>query len=445
MDLFENAYETQGAHTTDLPLSERMRPQTLEDFLGQTNVLGESSLLRQLLNSGQWIPNLIFWGPPGSGKTTLAKLIAKNFQARFLTLNAVDTGSKQLKEIGEEARYRRLQTQEKTIIFIDEIHRLNKAQQDVLLPFTERGDYTLIGATTENPSYELNSALLSRCRVMVLDRLSDESLRQLLEKAFNINKMNLKESVLSAAQEQIITWSDGDARKLLNQTEQVLKVLEATPNLGPLDNEKLEKILERPPGAYDKSGDEHYDCVSAFIKSIRGSDADAGIYYLARMLAGGEDPVFIARRLIILASEDVGNADPRALPLAVAGFQAVERIGLPEGAIPLAQVVTYLASAPKSNRSYEALNRAKELVEKTGRLPIPKALRSARTWLSKQLGYGKDYLYAHEGAKGWQPMTFLPSEIENEKIYLPSDHGFEKTIRQYMEWMKKGPTTNKSD
>jgi putative ATPase len=381
--------------------------------------------------------------PPGTGKTTLALLISKNFPSRFISINAVDTGSKQIKTLGEEARYRRLQSNEKTIVFIDEIHRLNRAQQDVLLPFTEKGDFTLIGATTENPSYELNTALLSRCRVLIFERLEQEDLRKLITRTLNKFELQVESVFAPAAIDVLLTWSDGDARKLLNQLEQILKAFSFKSPEAALSEESLREILEKPPAAYDKTGDEHYDTISAFIKSIRGSDANAAIYYLARMLAGGEDPTFIARRLVVLASEDVGNADPRALSVAVAGFQAVEMIGLPEAAINLAQVTTYLASAPKSNRSYEALNKAKEVVEKTGRLPIPKSLRSAQTWFAKKIGYGKDYVYAHSGAKGWVPMQFLPDEIRDEEFYQPADRGFEKTIKQYLDWMKDA--NNKSE
>jgi putative ATPase len=441
MDLFESAVESQ----IDRPLAEVMRPTTLDQFLGQQRVIGASSLLKNLIEKKDWIPNLIFWGPPGSGKTTLALLISRTFPSHFVSTHAVDIGTKQIKELGEQAHYRRLQSNEKTIVFIDEIHRLNKSQQDVLLPFTEKGDFTLIGATTENPSYELNTALLSRCRVLIFERLTKEELETLLSRTLGRFSLTTENFFEAAAKEILITWSDGDARKLLNQVEQLLKSFSFQPPPKPLSEEALRELLEKPPAAYDKAGDEHYDCISAFIKSVRGSDADAAVYYLARMLAGGEDPLFIARRLVILASEDIGNADPRGISVAVAGFQAVEMIGLPEGAITLAQVTTYLASAPKSNRSYQALNEAKAAVEKTGRLPIPKALRSAQTSFAKKLGHGKDYAYAHSGAKGWTKMEFLPEELRDQTFYKPADRGFEKTIRQYMEWMKEIPKAPEED
>lgn len=433
MDLFESAQENQA----DRPLAEVMRPQSLDQFLGQQRVVGASSLLSSLLQKREWIPNLIFWGPPGSGKTTLALLISRSFPSRFVSVNAVDTGSKQIKSLGEEAHYRRLQSNEKTIVFIDEIHRLNKAQQDVLLPFTEKGDFTLIGATTENPSYELNRALLSRCRVLIFERLTEKELATLLDRTLQKYSLATEEFFLPGARDLLVAWSDGDARKLLNQVEQILKSVSFQAPKEPLSEDGLRLILEKPPAGYDKAGDEHYDTISAFIKSVRGSDADAAVYYLARMLAGGEDPLFIARRLVILASEDIGNADPRAITVAVSGFQAVDVIGLPEAAITLAQVTTYLASAPKSNRSYEALNRAKAAVESSGQLPIPKSLRSAQTAFVKSIGYGKDYHYAHSGATGWVPMEFLPDELRGQKFYEPSDRGFEKTIKQYLEWMKQ--------
>jgi putative ATPase len=305
----------------------------------------------------------------------------------------------------------------------------------VLLPFTEAGDFILIGATTENPSYELNSALLSRARVIVLQRLKDENLENLIDKGAQELGFEPRNLLEAQARKALLEFADGDARKLLTAIESLSAHAHA--NGQALSQSQLAEILQKPSLRYDKKSAEHYDTISAFIKSVRGSDPNAAVYYLARMLKGGEDPVFIARRLVILASEDIGNADPRGLSVAVAGLQAVELVGMPEAAISLAQVTTYLASAPKSNASYMAIGKAQELVEKTGTLPIPLSLRSAKTKLAKQLGYGEGYKYAHEGPTGWQDMDFLPEEIKDEVFYEPVDRGFEKTIRQYMDWMKQ--------
>ena len=381
--------------------------------------------------------------------------------------NAVEIGAKALREIGEAGRRRRLEFRRRTLLFIDEIHRLNKAQQDVLLPFIEKGDTVLVGATTENPSYEINSALLSRCRILVFDRLDAPALKTLAERAARAREVDLEKTLTHEALDRLVEFADGDGRRLLNFMETVvnlrrrsleeaatIEAIDSTEPVAaglavdalnelcsgalvwPLTTESLATVLEAPGIRYDKTADEHYDTISAFIKSVRGSDPDAAIYYLARMIKGGEDPVFIARRLVILASEDIGNADPRAITLAVSGLQAVELVGWPEGAISLAQVTTYLASAPKSNRAYMALQKAQELVEKTGTVPIPLALRSAKTSSMKNLGYGKDYRYSHDGEKGYLPQRFLPTELGDVKLYEPTDHGFEKNIRQYLEWLK---------
>lgn len=443
MDLF--GFASNQASSTTQPLAERLRPRRLEDILGQPRILGEKAPWRRLVESGQ-IPSLILWGPPGTGKTTFALLLAQKVDAEFITVNAIETGAKALRELGEEGRRRRIEHRRRTLLFVDEIHRLNKGQQDVLLPFVEKGDLLLVGATTENPSYEINAALLSRCRILVFDRLSENDLRILMERAAQACEQNLDELFAPDAKDVVIQFADGDARRLLNLMETLCNLRKSTEPAAdkeegviewPLTAERLEELMSSSFALrYDKSADEHYDTISAFIKSVRGSDPDAAVYYLARMIKGGEDPVFIARRLVILASEDIGNADPRALTVAVSGLQAVELVGWPEAAITLAQVTTYLASAPKSNRSYMALLKAQELVDRTGTIPIPLSLRSAKTAAMKKLGYGQGYRYSHDGEKGYLPQRFLPEELGDVKLYEPSDRGFEKNIRQYLEWMK---------
>ncbi|MCB0356961.1 MAG: replication-associated recombination protein A, partial [Bdellovibrionales bacterium] len=319
----------------------------------------------------------------------------------------------------------------------DEIHRLNKAQQDVLLPFSEQGDFTLIGATTENPSYELNSALLSRCQVFNFLPLSQEDAQKILSRAAEVLDTTLSTILSDEAVQRLIQNGQGDMRTLLNAFEQIFQAFHLENRDQPFAAEELLEVLVQKPMAYDKSGSEHYDTISAFIKSVRGSDPDAALYYLARMIKGGEDPVFVARRLVVLASEDVGNADPRALEVAVAGLQAVELVGLPEAGINLAQVTTYLSSAPKSNRSYMGWKKALAKVEETGALPIPLALRSARTPLTKAMGYGEGYKYSHDGPKSFIQQDFLPEELKGQKFYEPSDRGFEKKIIEYLKWLKE--------
>jgi putative ATPase len=428
MDLFE----TLGAASSTKPLAERLRPRTLAEFKGQAKVL---KALAPYLSHPEQLPNIILWGPPGSGKTTLARLMAESSKSHFVNLNAIETGAKEIRRLGEEAHARKIHGHGTTVVFIDEIHRLNRSQQDVLLPFTEKGDFVLIGATTENPSYELNAALLSRARVVVFDRLERDDLEALYERALSELSLSAGDFLTPQSKRFLFDMADGDGRKLLTAVETLAAHKSVATD--PLTPDDLGQILQRPSLRYDKKSDEHYDSISAFIKSVRGSDPDAAIYYLARMLAGGEDPVFLARRLVILASEDIGNADPRGIQVAVAGLQAVELVGMPEAAISLAQVTTYLSCAPKSNASYMALKRAQELVEKTGTLPIPLALRSARTRLTKDLGYGRDYRYAHDGETGWQPMQFLPDAVKEEKFYHPVERGFEKTMKQYLDWMTR--------
>jgi len=437
MDLFDHSFSDKSYHR---PLAESLRPQNLEDIIGQQKILGRNSPWFKIFTSGQ-IPSLIFWGPPGTGKTSLANLIAKKIDAEIVSENAIDLGAKSLREIGEKAKRRLIEFQRKTLLFIDEIHRLNKSQQDILLPYIEKGFITLIGATTENPSYELNAALLSRCRILVFDSLDLESLREVWLKAC-ANKQRTPETILQdLACDMMLGLADGDARRLLNMVELLFNSFDANDGPSkvlsfPLDNDGLTALIQNSNLRYDKSSDQHYDVISAFIKSIRGSDPDAGLYYLARMIKGGEDPRFIARRLVVLASEDIGNADPRALTVAVAGLQAVELVGWPEAAISLAQIVTYLASAPKSNRSYLGLKMAQEVVEQTGTLAVPLALRSSQTQAMKNLGYGKGYRYSHDSEKGYIRQSFLPEKLIGKSFYEPSEHGFEKTIKQYLEWLK---------
>lgn len=420
------------------PLAHQLRPQSLAEFVGQSRMVGANSVVEFALRSKR-LNNLILWGPPGTGKTSLAFLLGKEFDAEFVSLNAVEIGSKILRELGEGARMKFRLEDRQTIVFVDEIHRLNKSQQDVLLPFIEQGDFVLIGATTENPSYELNRALLSRCHLLVFEPLTKKDLFSIWEKSCSF----LKKSpgwIEPAALDYLMELGDGDARRFINLIELLALYQEQNPSsndqLEPLNLDKIKEVLPTQMLAYDKNGDSHYDIISAFIKSIRGSDADAGLYYLARMLESGESPVFIARRLVILASEDVGNADPRALQVAIAGAQAVELIGLPECAINLAQVVTYLASAPKSNRSYMGWLKAKEFVQKTKSALVPMHLRSSKTAPMKKLGYGVDYQYPHDTPKAWIAQNYFPTDLKKEIFYEPSDRGFEKNIKEYSAWLK---------
>lgn len=436
MDLFSSS----SAAKATSPLSEVLRPLNLDQIIGQERTIGSKSKLGQMLRKG-YLPSLIIWGPPGTGKTTFALALSQHFKAHFVNINAVDSGAKLLREIGEAGKDRRLQFQQKTILFVDEIHRFNKSQQDVLLPFVEKGDLVLVGATTENPSYELNRALLSRCRVVVFEQLSVENLQHIISRAEKHFQKSIQAILQPEAVRNLLEFSDGDARRLINSLE-ILYQFMHDEEVDPLSIDDMRELLQQNPLGYDKSSEMHYDLISAFIKSIRGSDPDAAVYYLARMLDGGEDPIFVARRLIILASEDVGNADPRALSVAVAGLQAVEAIGLPEGAITLSHVTTYIASCPKSNASYLALHKARELVEKTRTLPVPLHLRSSKTKMSQELGYGVGYKYPHNFATGWAEQAYLPEEVEGSSIYEPTNRGFEKNIREYMAWMKgrKGET-----
>lgn len=416
------------------PLANLLRPQTLKDFVGQNRIIGLNSPVTNCLKSGR-LSNFILWGPPGCGKTSLALLLGKEFNSEFISLNAVEVGAKGLRDLGEQAHLNRQLYQKQTIVFIDEIHRLNKSQQDILLPFIEKGDFVLMGATTENPSYELNRALMSRCHLLVFEALKDQDLTLLWHRS--LATLNITQPIVNEKGLQYLcSVADGDARRFLNMVELIALSVEQAPPKDPLGVEDLVSLLPKQCMAYDKSADSHYDTISAFIKSLRGSDPDAAMYYLARMIQGGEDPEFIARRLVIFASEDVGNADPRALQVAVAGAEAVKMIGLPECGINLSQVVTYLASAPKSNRSYRAWLKAKAFVESHPAPPIPLHLRSSKTSEMKKLGYGVGYKYPHDWPAAWVEQEHLPEGVQREIFYEPSDRGFEKNIRDYSLWIR---------
>ncbi len=420
----------------DQPLAERLRPQSFADLIGQDKSFSENRNLLKKIKQGQ-LQSLILWGPPGCGKTSFANALMNEVQAEVFQENAIDLGAKKIREIGEKAKRLRYEYQKKSILFVDEIHRLNRGQQDVLLPFVEKSYFYLVGATTENPSYQLNAALVSRCRLVVFDPLTAKDLEALVDRALKSENLTKQEMLTEAGYEQLIAISHGDARQLLNLLEElVFSFRNGDSENFPLDEEGLNATFESSGIRFDKKGDEHYDTISVFIKSIRGSDPDAAIYYLARMLEGGEDPLFIARRLVILASEDIGNADPNALGVAVNVLQAVELVGMPEGRINLAQAVTYLASAPKSNRSYQAINKAQAVVKQTGPLPVPKTFRSSKTKLMKDLGYGAGYKYSHEGETGWLPQDYFPEKLKERQFYEPAPRGFEKRIIEYLKWMR---------
>lgn len=439
-DLFDYTdHDSQTQGPTSGPLAHRMRPRSLDEFIGQEKVLGPGKPLRQWIQSDR-VPSLILWGPPGTGKTTLAQIIAHQTQSHFESLSAVLSGVKDIKDSVAKARETRRMTRRRTILFVDEIHRFNKSQQDALLPHVEDGTLTLVGATTENPSFELNSALLSRARVIRLERLNEESLAKIIERAVSDSRRGLGGffSLTSEATQWLAAQAEGDARRALTSLENVSLYIGTVENGGQtLDVEQvkqaLESALERQPIPYDKAGEEHYNVISAFIKSIRDSDPHAGLYYLARMLEGGEDPLFIARRLVILASEDVGNADPRALQIALAVKDAVDFVGMPEARINLAQGVTYLAMAPKSNASYEGIGQAIAEVRASGALPVPMHLRNAVTGLMRHEGYGKNYRYAHSETDQRAGQTHLPEKLLGRRFYHPKEVGLEKQIKEKLD------------
>lgn len=413
------------------PLAERMRPTRLEDLIGQEHLSAPNSFLYKAIKAGS-IPSLILWGPPGVGKTTIANIIANEIKAPFYTLSAISSGVKDIREVIEKAKF-----QMGVVLFIDEIHRFNKSQQDALLGAVEKGIIRLIGATTENPSFEVNAALLSRCQVFTLNPLGRTELEAMIFQALEKDVELKTQDVRLEETDALLRISGGDGRKLLNLLEIVIEGINETPCV--ITDEKVMQIAQQKVARYDKSGELHYDIVSAFIKSIRGSDPNASVYWLARMIEGGEDVKFIARRLVILASEDIGNANPNALLLATNCFEAVKMIGYPESRIILAQCVTYLASSPKSNAAYMAINQAQALVREKGDLSVPLHLRNAPTKLMKDLNYGKAYQYSHDFPGSFVAQEFLPDEIKGMKLYDPGDNPRENELRRYLgnKWQGK--------
>jgi len=430
-DMF--AAQARARTQREAPLAARMRPRTFDEFLGQEHLAGEGRMLRKSIETDQ-VPSMVFWGPPGSGKTTLARIVASLTQSHFAPISAVTAGVADLRRIVDEAQDRRGMHDQRTILFIDEIHRFNKAQQDVILPYVEDGVVTLIGATTENPSFEVISPLLSRCRVYTLNPLSPEQIEVIIRRAMTDDDRglaHLKLDIDDEALSGLAQASGGDARVALNALELAAATVQPDDRgLRPISLSDFEEALQRRTAVYDKAGDYHYDTISAFIKSMRGSDPDAALYWLARMLEAGEDPLFVARRMVILAAEDVGLADPQALVVAMAAQQAVHFVGMPEGFLPLAEAVIYLASAPKSNSALAAYEKARKDVRETRNEPVPLHLRNPVTDMMKEMGYGKDYKYAHKFPGHYVPQQFLPDKLRGRRYYQPSDQGFERTIRE---------------
>ena len=438
MNLFDQK-ETKGGDDSR-PLADRMRPRTLTEYVGQPHLMGEGALLRRAIEDDRLF-SMIFWGPPGSGKTTLARVIAQETQSHFVSFSAVLSGVKEIRSVVDEARTQWRDHRKKTILFVDEIHRFNKAQQDAFLPHVESGLITLIGATTENPSFEIISPLLSRSRVMLLKPFSDDDLLLILKRALEDDKRGLGALNLDVEPEALsaMVWSaGGDARTALNTLEAVASLID-TGHDGErkITRTVVEEAFQRKFLLYDKGGEEHYNLISALHKSLRGSDPDAALYWLGRMLAAGEDPLFIARRMVRFASEDVGNADPRALTLCVSAMQAFQFIGLPEGELALAQAAVYLATASKSNALYAGYGRVREAIGRTGALPVPLHIRNAPTGLMKDMGYGKDYLYAHDFEDAYVPQEYLPDALKGQSYYNPTERGYEKIIRERMDQWRK--------
>ncbi|HYD41691.1 MAG TPA: replication-associated recombination protein A [Anaeromyxobacter sp.] len=439
MDLFDRAA---AADPSGKPLAERMRPRRLEDFAGQDHVLGPGAALRRAIEADQ-VPSLILWGPPGTGKTTLGRIVAQRTGAEFVPFSAVLGGVKEIREIVAAARDRRKMNRRRTILFVDEIHRFTKAQQDAFLPHVEDGTVTMIGATTENPSFEVNAALLSRCRVVTLRALTEDEVGALLDRAVAAPEgLAGTVSLSPEGREALARYAYGDARRALN----ALEVAAAAVRLAGrerIERADAEEALQTKTVLYDKAGEEHYNVVSAFIKSMRGSDPDAAVYYMVRMLEGGEDPRFVLRRMVIFASEDVGNADPQALQVAVAALQAVELVGMPEGVLPMTQAAVYLALAPKANTAIAAYGNARRLVKERGPLPVPMKLRNAPTKLMEGLGYGGGYRYPHNFEGHYVAEEYLPDEVRGERIVELSDSGLERALgerhRELRTQARQGP------
>lgn len=442
MDLFD--YAQKGLDQTARPLAERMRPTSLDEFVGQGHLLEKGGLLRHALEQDRLF-SMIFWGPPGSGKTTLARLIARVSRSHFETFSAVLSGVKEIRQVIERAKTQRRHYGKKTVLFVDELHRFNKAQQDAFLPHVESGLITLVGATTENPSFEVIAPLLSRARVLVLKPFSEGELTVILQRA-----VSDKERGLGAWSIQVdpdaMAWmaraADGDARAALNCLEAAASLVrEKAPKDRSVSRAVVEKVLQKKMLRYDKTGDQHYDLISALHKSLRGSDPDAAMYWVGRMLAAGEDPLYIARRMVRFASEDIGNADPQALTVAVSAMQAFEFVGPPEGDLALIQAAVYLATAPKSNALYVGYGKVQQAIQETGTLAVPMHIRNAPTKLMKAMGYGKGYRYAHDFDNAYVPQQYLPEPLAKKNFYSPSDRGYEKMIRKRLDGWKKQKAT----